>query len=164
MLDKYSTVQVLLSFYLYFCKCFPNPFRQYLHKLKVFFVRGVPSLFSAMLHPCNLASYEVKVSSALKIIKVRLYNLFICILDPLQFYTEETVSRLIRSQEQSLETIMTSVSSWLFCPSYIHHQMYGNYQTDQSVRTAWQISLQLLTFVKTFLFCTTVFQGFTLYA
>jgi len=104
-LDKYSTVQVLLSFYLYFCECSPNPFRQYLHKLKVFFVRGVPSLFSSMLHPCNLASHEVKVSSALKIIKVRLYNLFICILDPLQFYTEETVSRLIRSQEQSLETI-----------------------------------------------------------
>jgi len=66
-LDKYSTVQ--LSFYLYFYKCFPNPFSQYLHKLKVFFVRGVPSLFSTMLHPCNLALHEVKVSSALKIIR-----------------------------------------------------------------------------------------------
>lgn len=58
-----------------------------------------------MLHPCNLALHEVKVSSALKIIKVRLCNPFICILDPLQFYAEDNVSRLIRSQEQSLQTI-----------------------------------------------------------
>lgn len=122
--DTYSTVHVLLSFYLYLCKCFPNPFRQYLHKLNVLFVRGVPSLFSAMLHPSNLALHEVKVSSTLKIIKVRLHNLFICILDPLQFYMEETVSRLIRSQEQSLETIhdfcfLSDILSLLHTPSNV---------------------------------------------
>jgi hypothetical protein len=54
----------------------PIHFRQYLHKLKVFFVKGTPRLFSAMLHPCNLALHEVKVSTALKIIKVRLYKSF----------------------------------------------------------------------------------------
>jgi hypothetical protein len=50
--------------------CFPRPLQVTLS------VRGVPILFSAKLHPCNLASHSAKVLTALKIINVWLYKSF----------------------------------------------------------------------------------------
>jgi hypothetical protein len=64
MLDKYILYCPCPAFTFTFACVAPFHVRQYLHKLKAFFVRGVPSLFSAMLHPCNLALHEVKVSTA----------------------------------------------------------------------------------------------------